>query len=183
MVLAIHSDASYLSKPKARSRTGGHHFLDTNDEHPKNNGAVLNISHIIKAVISSAAEAELGALFINSKLAVPVRMTHKEMGHPQPPTPIQTNNSTAHGVITNKITPKAKKEMDMRFWWLHNRETQRQFIYYWRPGTLNWADYWTKHHPSSHHVSMRREFLSSRRFLDVIKRALARMRSPMARVC
>jgi hypothetical protein len=27
MVLAIHSDASYLSEPKARSRAGGHMFM------------------------------------------------------------------------------------------------------------------------------------------------------------
>ena len=181
MVLAIHSDASYLSKPKARSRARGHHFLDTNYEHPKNNGAVLNVSHIIKAVMSSATVAELGALFINTKLAVPVRTTLTKMGHPQPPTPIQTDNSTAHGVLTN--TPKATKAMDMRFWWLRDQETQRQLRYYWRPGTLNWADYWTKHHPSSHHVSMRRELLTSREFLDAIKRALPTMRSPITRVC
>ena len=37
---------------------------------PRNNSAVLNISQIIKAVMSSAAEAELGALFINAKTAV-----------------------------------------------------------------------------------------------------------------
>jgi hypothetical protein len=35
MVLAIHSDASYLSKPKARSRAGGHMFMASNDEIPK----------------------------------------------------------------------------------------------------------------------------------------------------
>jgi len=120
MVLAIHSNASYLSEPKSRSRAGGHHFLDTNDEHPTNNGAVLNVFHIIKAVMSSAAEAELGVLFINTKVAMPVRTKLTEMGHPQPPTPIQTNNSTAHGVLTNKITPKAMKAMDMRFWWLRD---------------------------------------------------------------
>jgi hypothetical protein len=39
----------------------------------------------------------------------------QELGHPQPPTPIQTNNSTAYGVInSNKIQPKATKAMDMR---------------------------------------------------------------------
>jgi hypothetical protein len=29
MALAVHSDASYLSKPKARSRAGGHFFLSS----------------------------------------------------------------------------------------------------------------------------------------------------------
>ena len=42
MVLAIHSDASYLSEPKARSRAGGHFFLSDDKDDPTNNGAVLN---------------------------------------------------------------------------------------------------------------------------------------------
>ena len=84
MVLAIHSDASYLSEANARSRAGGHHFLSNNTENPPNNGAVLNISTIIKNVMSSAAEAELGTLFLNAKTAVPMRKTLKELGHPQP---------------------------------------------------------------------------------------------------
>jgi hypothetical protein len=118
MILAIHLDASYLSEPKARSRTGGHFFLSDNDEDPTNNGAVLNVSKVIKAVMSSAVEAELGALFINAKIAVPMRKTLEELGHPQPQTPVQTDNSTAYGVINNKIQPKATKAMDMRFYWL-----------------------------------------------------------------
>jgi hypothetical protein len=72
MVLAIHSDASYLSEPKARSRAGGHMFMASDDEIPKNNGAVLNILHIICAVMSSTAEAGLGTLFINAKAAVSI---------------------------------------------------------------------------------------------------------------
>jgi hypothetical protein len=47
MVLAIHSDASYLSKPKAHSQAGGDMFMAGNEEIPFNNGAVLNISQII----------------------------------------------------------------------------------------------------------------------------------------
>jgi hypothetical protein len=70
MVLAIHSDASYLSKPKARSQAGGHMFMASDDKIPKNNGAVLNISQIIHAAMFSAAEAKLGILFINAKVAV-----------------------------------------------------------------------------------------------------------------
>ena len=73
MVLAVHSDASYLSKTKARSREGGHFFLSKDDTYPENNGAVLTISHIIKAIMSSAAEAELGALYINCRGAIPAR--------------------------------------------------------------------------------------------------------------
>ena len=73
MILNIHSDASYLSANKARSRAGGHHFLSNDTEGPPNNGAVLNISKIIRNVMSSAAEAKLGSLFINARTAVPMR--------------------------------------------------------------------------------------------------------------
>ncbi len=88
MVLTVHSDALYLSKPKACSRAGGHMFMSANDDIPTNNGAVLNISQIIRAVMSSAVEAELGALFINAKTAVSMHHTLKELGHFQPRTPI-----------------------------------------------------------------------------------------------
>ena len=47
MVLAIHSNALYLSEPKARSRAGGHMFMSADNDIPANNGAVLNISQII----------------------------------------------------------------------------------------------------------------------------------------
>ena len=77
MFLAIHSDAYYLSESKARSRAGGHWFIAGHEEIPASDGEVMNVSQIIKAVMSSAAEAELGALFINCKLAVPARKTLK----------------------------------------------------------------------------------------------------------
>ncbi len=44
MVLVMHSDASYLSKPKARSCAGGHFFMSSNIANLADNGAVLNIA-------------------------------------------------------------------------------------------------------------------------------------------
>ena len=70
MGLAVHSNASYLNKEKARSRAGGHHFLSENVPLPSNNGAIHNVAKIIKGVISSAAEAKLGAMYINARKAV-----------------------------------------------------------------------------------------------------------------
>jgi hypothetical protein len=153
MKLAIHSDASYLLEPKARSRAGGQMLMAGTEEIPTNNGAVLNILQIIKAVMSSAAEAKLGVLLINTKMAVSMQRTLKELGHPQLRTPIQTNNLTAHTLLTNKILPKALKAMDMIFQWLRCPGAQDQYQFYWRLGTQNLTDYWTKHHPASHHKS------------------------------
>jgi hypothetical protein len=71
MVLMGHNDALYLSKSKASSRAGGHFFMSSNSTKPPNNGAILTISQIIKAIMSSGAEAEVGALYINCRDAVP----------------------------------------------------------------------------------------------------------------
>jgi hypothetical protein len=54
-----------------------------NDEHPPNNGAILAIATTKKAVMSSAAEAELGVLYLNAKEAVYIQKICTEMGHPQ----------------------------------------------------------------------------------------------------
>ena len=43
-----------------------------------------------------------GALYINAREVVAIRNILNEIGHKQPPTPIQTDNSTAEGII-NKI--------------------------------------------------------------------------------
>jgi hypothetical protein len=118
MVLAIHSDASYLSELLARSQVGGHFFRSSNVDDPPDSVPILNISQILTAVMSSAAEAELGALYINACEAMPMRQVLKEVGHKQPPTPIHTNNSTAHSVVTNNIQPRCTKAIDMRFHWL-----------------------------------------------------------------
>ena len=62
MKLAVHSNVSYLSEPKARSQEVGHFFLSNKATIPQNNGAILNIAHIFKHVMTSAIEDELAVL-------------------------------------------------------------------------------------------------------------------------
>jgi hypothetical protein len=174
MILAVHSDASYLSEANARSRVGGHFFCSSDVSAPPNNGAVLNISKILKAVMSSAAEAKLGALYINASEAVPMRQLLAEMGHKQPKTPIQTDNTTACGVVNNNIQPRHTKAMDMRFHWLRCRDSQGQFRYYWGPGIDNRADYYTKHHCAAHHIEKRPEILTSKFILNALQASIQR---------
>ena len=86
--------------------------------------------------------------------------TLAEMGHLLPLTPVQTDNSTAYGIIINKIIPKATKAMDMCFHWLFDHKQQKQFRFYWPLGKTNYMDYWTKHHPTAHHKLMQHVFLT-----------------------
>jgi hypothetical protein len=178
MTLYIHSDASYLSEPKARSRAGGHFYLSDKpvdpstapSSQPPNNGPLHTTSHILRNVMAYAAESKVGALFVNSQEAIPLRYALEELGHPQPPTPVQTDNSTAAGYSNNTIKQKRSKAMDMRFSWLQCRERQRQLIIYWRPGSENLGDYHTKHHSASHHQKMRPQFLQPTKTTQPISR-------------
>jgi hypothetical protein len=83
------------------------------------------------------------------------------MRHPQFPTPVQTDNSIAEGIIHLRVQPKRTKAMDMRFHWLRDQGVnQKQFRLYWRLGTLQWGDYWAKHHSFSHHRQIRGAILT-----------------------
>jgi hypothetical protein len=167
MILHIHSDGSYLSEPKARSRAAGHYFLSDLSLDPSKpptvtptpNGAIYSLSRIIRNVMGSAAEAEIASSYMNGQEAIPIRTTLEEMGHPQPPTPMQVDNSTAEGFANDTIKQKRSKAIDMRFYWIQDRTRQGQFLIYWRPGADNLADYHSKHHSAAHKRLLRPKFL------------------------
>ena len=153
MILNVHSDASYLTAPKARSRAGGHFFLGSlpKDGCPiRLNGAILTQCAILKCVAASAAEAELGALFLNAMDAKIIRLTLEEMGHPQPPTPIHVDNSTAVGIVNNTIKRQRSRAMNMRYFWLLCHEAQRLLKIRWHPGHENLGDFPSKVHNGAH---------------------------------
>jgi hypothetical protein len=119
------------------------------------NGSILNVAFVIKNVVASASESEVGACFHNAQSGAPLRVTLTELGHTQPPTPLRTYNSTAFGILNETIKQKRSKAMDMRYHWLTDRVRQKQFDVYWRPGRENLGDYHTKHHSAQHHKNMR----------------------------
>ena len=159
MILKLHSNSSYLNAVGARSRQGGHLYLGNKSEPDILNGVVLNLAAIVKMVLSSAAEAEFGALFHNTKIATPLRTTLEELGHPQPPTPVLVDNSTAVGLANDTVTQRRSRSIDMHFYWVRDRVNQQQYHVYWAPAHHNLADYFTKHHTPSHHRKMRKYFV------------------------
>jgi hypothetical protein len=136
----VHSDASYLSATDARSRATGVFFLGSlpQDNKPiKLNGTIHVLCTVLKFVATPAAEAELGALFLNAKEAKIMHLTLEELGHPQPPTPIYIDNSTTVGIVNNTV--KKTRSMEMRYFWLLDGENQRLFSFY-HPGFQYLAD-------------------------------------------
>jgi hypothetical protein len=156
---------SYLSESKARSRASGIFFLSmkpsttTGSTTPPFNGPIHIVSSILHNIMASATEAEVGACFHNAQEATSICTTLKELGWPQPTTPIQVDNSCAAGIINNTVKQRRSKAIDMRFYWVRDRVNQGQFRVHWRPGHENLADYFTKHFSPKHHQDMRSTYL------------------------
>ena len=150
MILSVYSNTVYLVTSKAQSRADGFIFLG-NPNRLLVNSSIAVITKIIKNVMVSTAEAEFAALVLNVRFSIPLCLILIELGHPQPPTPIRTDNSTADGIANGIIKQKKTKAMDVRFCWLQNRQSQDQFKYYWGPGKTNLANYFTKNHSPAHH--------------------------------
>jgi hypothetical protein len=94
------------------------------------------------------------------------------MGHHQPKTPIQTDNSTALGVVNSNIQPRRTKAMDIRFHWIRCREAQNQFRFFWHPGKINRGNYWTKHHCATHHIEKRPTILTPNHILIALQESI-----------
>jgi hypothetical protein len=160
MILHIYSDASYMSEPGARSRYGGYFFFGPKYIKPPTNMPTVNgpihvECGIMRNVLASAMESEMGGLFNNCQKGAELRTTAIEMGHDQPPTPVATDNSAAEGVLNGTAKQRKSRAVDMRFYWTRDRIRQGQFHIFWEAGKINRADYYTKHHATSHHRQMR----------------------------
>ena len=103
MILNIDSDVSYLSEPQAKSRVAGHFFRGEIPQDKKpimTNGNIFNVCAILKFVVCSAAEAELGALFIHAKAGKIVCPILQELDYPKSSTYIHCDNKISVGVGT-----------------------------------------------------------------------------------
>ncbi len=73
MIMNFYSDASYLLEADAYSHACGHFFMGwspTDGDPIKLNGASFTLCVILCFIIISAAEAELGAPFLNCKVGM-----------------------------------------------------------------------------------------------------------------
>ena len=154
MVLHIQSDASYLSRPNARSVAGAIFYLGNLNQPTHINWSVHTLSTIIPAVVASVAEAEYAALFLAGQEGVWLRNILHSLEYPQQATTILCDNKCAEGIALDTIKQKRTKSIDMRFHWICDRIQQKQFIVTWRKGADNLADFFTKPLPVHIHQSI-----------------------------
>jgi hypothetical protein len=141
MMYQLMPDASYLSRPRARSVGGWLGYLG---DALTINGPVTYASKMINCVVASVAEAELDSAFMSAQRAVQHRNTLADFGYPQPPTLLRIDNTIALGLADNKLNKKRAKSMDMRYFWLADRVRQGHFRVEHIPGKYNIADHFTK---------------------------------------
>jgi hypothetical protein len=108
MQLQVQSNASYLSRPRAKSVSGGLFYLGSRNAI---NGPLACTSRMISCVVASAAEAELAAGFQQTQLAVRLRNTLalQDLGYPQQATFLLSDNTVAIGLANDTINKNVLK--------------------------------------------------------------------------
>jgi hypothetical protein len=108
-------------------------WMPKNREPIRLNRAFHVSSTILQFVVTSAAEAKLGALYHNFQMGIIFRLTLKEMGHLQPKTPVHCNNVTAVVIANNSIKQQRLRSMEMRFFWVGDKIAQNMYDISWHP--------------------------------------------------
>jgi hypothetical protein len=96
-------------------------------------------------------EAEVAGICVNVKEGVNVRNIINIIGHPQPITPLLTSNLTTFGIMYVKMKQQRSKAIELRFYWLKDREAQNKCIMFWDLVKLNRGYYFTNHHAKINH--------------------------------
>jgi hypothetical protein len=127
---------------------------------------MCHIFQIMRNILSSAAESELAVLHprLAKKLAGPIRACLEELGHPQLPIPSKPTTvllPASPRKQSNKTIPK--QFLTCAFTgFATTTSTKADFMCTgWRRGILNRADYFSKHHPATHHQQIRSPLLLS----------------------
>jgi hypothetical protein len=100
----------------------------------KLNGAFHTLCGTLRFVVASAAEAELGALFLNFQVGIIFQTTLEDLGHPQSKIPVHCDNATAVGIANNTIKWQRSRAMEMRYFWTCEKDAQKEYSFKWHPG-------------------------------------------------
>ena len=81
------------------------------------NGGFHALGTILKFVVASVTEAELGVLFLSMRKGR-VHCTLEELGHPQPAMPVRCDNKTAVGIVDGSVKQQRSCIFKMQYFLL-----------------------------------------------------------------
>ena len=114
---------------------------------PPENGPVHVECSIMRNVMASATESELGGQFENCQTETSMITALSEMGHPQPPKIMETDNTSANSIDYGTEKQKISRAIDKKFYWVGDKIRQNHFHTIWKEVNKNLTDHVTKHHP------------------------------------
>eukprot|EP00957_Ditylum_brightwellii_P066297 5032543-Ditylum_brightwellii.AAC.2 len=128
MQLRVDSNAMYIVQAGAKSCYACHFYCASlpdllNYNQAPHNGAVHTECKTLCNVVCPTAEAECSGLFHNTQMAVVICNMFIDMGHPQEPTRVKTDNNTANSFVHASMQVKHSKLWDMHWHWLHKATT------------------------------------------------------------
>ena len=112
--MIVDSDAAYLVLLNAKSRITGYYCLGSeyvpgisSDAFRRTPNAPILIEYkTLKYVVASAVEAKASGLYHNAQTILPIIILLKALDHPQQPTLIKSDNSTAVDFVKRNIYQK-----------------------------------------------------------------------------
>ncbi len=169
MKLVLHTDASYNSETRARSRAGLFAFLGDDASIDELNAPLLCTSSIVPTVVTAVSEAEYASACLGGKQAVPIRHTLHALGYHQGTTTLICDNSCATGLANDSVKQRRSKCIDVQYHWIRDQVGLKTFRVIWRKGSSNLADYLTKILPANRYAELRHIYVSDLpRSLDVL---------------
>ena len=128
----------------------------------------------LKHVVASGAEAETAGLFYNAQEIVLLHHILTALGHPQPPTPLHTDNTTMSEFSNRTMRQRHSKSWDMSYHCFWDQERRQDLNVFWGKGKSNKADYYTKHFPPSHHqIIQHSQFVSTKALQTCTQKLMA----------
>ena len=164
MQVQSHSDASYLSEPKARSRYA--FVVWIGDPVPKHAnfyvpGIIQYDTGVIRNVVTSVAEAEYTGLFLATMWVIKTRHLLEDLGYPQKCTTIFVDNKCAQGLANRACKDKNLKHIDMRLHFTRDKVDSNEIAVEYVPTQDNLADFGTKNLDTDAFKRKSRNFLYS----------------------
>ena len=97
----------------------------------QSNGPIHVECSIMRNVMESSTEAELGGLFENYQKSTSIPTKLAEMGHPQPLNKVETYNSISNRIVNGMAKQKISRAIGIRFYWVRNQVRQHRFHILW----------------------------------------------------
>ena len=83
-----------------------------------------------------------------------IRLTLKELGHPQLTTPMHCYNATAVDIENGSVKGQRSRSMEVRYFYIYDQVKNREFDVIWNPGNENMGYYASNNHDATHHQNV-----------------------------